>query len=381
MNVFYQRYQEDCEAKKKNHLYREIKKNNNIIKIDFTTNDYLGMSRNPDLLKYISEIIPKTPIGGRSSRLLMENAEIYTNFEENIANTYKKESALIFSSGYQLNSSVLPTLLNLKTLKTQPVIIADMYIHNSLIAGSISSEAKLFRYKHNDLNHLESLLKKHKESPKIIITEGVFSMEGTISSISDIIFLKKNYDAILYIDDAHGIGVVGERGYGCVEHLSEHIDIIVGTFSKAIGSQGAFIASQKVVIDYLINRCGGFIYSTAPSPINIAASQFAWNMIPKMSKEREIINQNSLLLKQKLSEKQFKLIDNNSHIVSILIEDKVKLINIKNKLLKNEIAVSAIREPTVPFGTSRLRVNVSTTHSEKEIIHFTDMLQVANMHS
>ena len=372
-------YLEFCQQAKSENRYRTIGNNINRIRIDFTSNDYLGMSSDKDSIYKGYKVLINNEHYSKSSRLLATKDLIYTSFEEKIANTYLKQKALIFSSGYQLNSSVIPSLLDKSVTKEETLVFCDKLVHNSISVGCKLANIRQIRYRHNDLNHLEHLLKAklNHTNPKIIITEGVFSMEGTIANIKDLIFLKNKYNALLYVDDAHGIGMLGENGYGCTENHSKNIDIIVGTFGKAIGANGAFISADSLIVDYLINKCPGFIYSTAPSPASIAMAHSVWDKLPKLKELRQLISNKVCYLRDQLLRLGLNVVNSQSNIIPIIFRSNSTVMAIKEKLIKSGIATSAIRDPTVPKNTSRIRINICAKHSYEDIEFFLDKLNLA----
>ena len=336
--------------------------------LDFSTNDYLNLSTNKALLQAAYACGSS---GSTGSRLLSGNSPIFERFEERIAQDKKCEAALIFSSGFQANSSALATLCDKKVLKDQAILFFDKYVHSSLYQAAFLAGAHLVRFKHNDMGDLGKLLAQYGRDPrkKYIVTETVFGMDGDISPLPELADLAKKYGALLYLDEAHATGVFGHQGYG----LSTQIDlslvphVIMGTFSKALGAFGAYIATSSIIKDYLVNTCPGFIFSTALPPMVIAAALHAWEMLPRLDKERQMLLQHASLLRTQLQELGFNTGSSCTHIIPIILGNEKRTLSAKKSLAKKNIIVSAIRPPTVAPGTSRLRIALSTKHTQEDI--------------
>ena len=343
-------------------------------KIDFSHTDYLGLSKNRLLLTKAMEYMNEWGVGSSSRLLLGTKQKLYLEVEEMIANSFAKERALIFSSGYQLNATVLAAILDKKTLKEKPLVFTDRLNHNSLHSGCALAKVKQTRYNHLDMDHLEHLLIEHKDAkaPKFIITESLFSTEGDMVDMAKIIALKKQFNAVLYVDDSHAVGLYGKNGYGICEDYAEDIDIIMGSFSKGVGSFGGYVASNNVIIEYLINKCSGFIYSTALPPMVIGAIYSAWQLIPDLAVARAAIMDSAAFLKTALVSLGFSIGTTSSHIVPVMLKDSHMALDIKEQLLMSDIAVGVIRPPTVV--TPRLRINVSAEHKVEMIEQLLDHL-------
>lgn len=345
--------------------------------VDFSSNDYLKLNNNPSLIQEAIEAGKKYGVGATGSRLLSGNNNIFEEFEEQIAIDKNTESALIFNSGFQTNITVLSSLLDAKILQYKPVVLFDKLNHASLYQAVFLSGAELIRYKHNDMSNLEELLVKYKNKHKIIVTETVFGMDGDIVDIHQIVKLAKAYNAFLYLDEAHATGVFGGDGYG----ISTLVDLgavqylIMGTFSKALGCSGGYIATDFVTRDYIINNAPGFIYSTANSPMVIGASAKSWGMISKLKKERLYLKDLGSYARDKLKQEGFNIGSSNSHIIPIIIGDEDSAIKAKDKLLQNGIIVSCIRPPTVPTNTSRIRIALNVSHTKENIDKLIEILK------
>lgn len=339
--------------------------------LDFSSNDYLQLSNSSSVIKAGIVCAKQYGFGSTGSRLLSGNHELFEHFEKEIALSKKTQRALLFNTGFQANLTVLAALLDQKNFEKQPLVFFDKLNHKSLYEAVKLSDAKLIRYSHNDMTHLDFLLQKyeHQDNPKFIVAETVYGMDGDIVECQTLVTLAKKYGALLYLDEAHATGIFGSEGYGVSTNIDfqsvEHV--IMGTFSKALGGSGAYVACSETVYQYLINRCSGFIYSTASSPMMVGAMRKAWSLVPKYQSKVA----NMLALSQKLREKLIALGFNTSisttHIVPIIFDDISQALNIKEKLIKNNILVSFLQYPTVPKNQPRLRIALNVNHTLKDI--------------
>lgn len=330
--------------------------------IDFSSNDYLCLSKNRQVQEAGFEAVKKYGAGTTGSRLLSGNNEIFEDFEKRISNDKNTDSALIFNSGFQANSGVLESLLD-----KDSIVIFDKLNHASMYFGVFASKAKLFRYDHQNYNQLEDLLKSNRNKNVLIASETVFGMDGDIADLESLFYLSKKYNTILYIDEAHATGLYGINGYGVSTNynLDKERTIIMGTFSKAIGVSGAYIACSNLIKKYIIQKCKGFIYSTSNSPFCIGASFKSWELIPSFTNERAKIFELANYLRKRLKDMNYKVLGNNTNIIPIEIENVENMLNIKENLLCEKIIVSAIRKPTSP--TPRIRVAINSSHEHESI--------------
>ena len=335
--------------------------------IDFSSNDYLGLSQNPEVIEAGIEVVRKYGAGATGARLLSGNSDLFEAFEQRIAIDKKTESALIFNSGFQANSGVLECLTDKHTM-----VIFDMLNHASMYHGVFASGAKLKRFRHLDYMHLEDILKEvTKEYTDIlIVSETVFGMDGDIADIQALIDISEKYGAMLYLDEAHATGLYGKRGYG----LSTNFDfdkekvIIMGTFSKAIGSSGAYVACSFLIKDFLVNKCKSFIYSTALSPFCIGAAQKSWTMLPFLESLRQSIMRRADRVRNALNG-----VGVTTNLVPILFKSNEEMMEKKRILQENGIIVSGIRPPTSP--TPRLRIAINGKHSNNDIEKLLEILR------
>jgi len=333
--------------------------------IDLSSNDYLGFSTHPKLKVAAKYWIDKLGVGSSASRLLSGDLDIYHKLEEKTAQFKGKERALVFNSGYQANVGIISALA-----QRGDVIFSDKLNHASIIDGIILSGAKFFRFSHNDSNHLEQLLKeqRHKFKEALIITESVFSMDGDKPALEELVNLKEKYNCRLIVDEAHATGIFGKSGAGVAEEegVVANVDLIVGTFSKALGSFGGYVACSKVLVNYLINTARSFIYSTALPPSVIAANLASLELVEEEPQRRRDLINNADYFRQELKAAGFK-IKGSSQIVPLIVSDNQKVIKISEELQIKGYWVLPIRRPTVPEGESRLRFSL-TYHHSKEIL-------------
>jgi 8-amino-7-oxononanoate synthase len=339
--------------------------------LNFSSNDYLGLSKHSALIEAAQIYTERYGASSTASRLVTGTYSIHQQLEEQLAVACGREAALLFNSGFQANVTILPTLLNRSAL-----VLGDRLIHNSLIQGILASGARLMRYRHNDLNHLEALLiqaSSKSYSRTLIVSETVFSMDGDRSDVDALIQLAETYNAILYLDDAHAFGVMGNHGMGLAACRTE-VDLAIGTFGKAIGVFGAFIICSQKVKDYLINYCPGFIYTTALPPAVIGAVVAALNLLPKLEDERQYLSQQSDNLRVQLQQLNHRIGNSNSHIIPLILGDAEKTLNLSNWLEDWGILATAIRPPTVELGMARLRFALSSRHTPEQLEYLVEAI-------
>ena len=348
-------------------ILREIEHNGFLIHADgkemlnLSSNDYLGLSSNPRLL---DEFRAETDVmalaySAASSRLLSGNHQYYKMLEDDLADIYDKEAALVFNSGYHANIGILPALAGKHDL-----IVADKLVHASIIDGLRLSDAQMLRYRHLDYDHLRNLLLHHREEYEnvFIVTESIFSMDGDVADLQQLCEIKKEFDAFLYVDEAHAIGVRGTNGLGCCEEqaCTEEIDFIVGTFGKAFASMGAFVVCEQMFREYLINTQRSLIFTTALPPVNVAWTRFILNRMPDFYDLRLKLAKVSERLKSVLNEKRFET-RGNSHIVPMVCGSNENSIEMANLLQENGFFALPVRYPTVPKNEARIRFSLNAS--------------------
>ena len=352
---------------------KAIDKNGNEFLV-FGTNNYLGLPHHPQVIKACQEAsIYGT--GSTGSRLTTGASFEAREIENNISEFKNVESALIFNTGYMTNLGVIYALT-----KENDVIFSDQLNHASIIDGTRISKAKVKVYKHKDTKDLENLILDEIESKKdsnlFIVSDGVFSMDGDIAPLPELVEIANKYNCTLIIDEAHATGVIGKTGKGTVEYykdktgidLTESVDLQIGTLSKALASEGGFVCGKQVYIDYLINKSRPFIFSTALSPATIASANAALNLLKENSEEYlNGLNSNTRLMRELLTNAGLNIVDGETPIIPIIIGPADLANQISKELEKEGILVSSIRPPSVPKDMSRLRLTVIATHTKEEI--------------
>lgn len=338
--------------------------------INFCSNDYLGLANHPYVKLTMINAIEKYGVGSGASRLICGNMREQERLEEKLAKFKGEESCLVFPTGYMANLGVISTLLD-----AEDVVIIDRLNHASIIDGCKLSKAKIMVYSHVDMNSLEDVLKKVKNfRRRLIVTDSVFSMDGDIAPLPDIMKLARKYHAMVMVDDAHATGVLGKNGRGIVEYynMKDKPDIIMGTLSKAIGSLGGFICGSKSLIEYLKNKCRSFIYTTGIPPSLCASSIASLEIIEKNPEIIRKLWDNTYYLKEKLNNLNLNTLSSNTPIIPIVLGDEKKTIEVANKIQEKKILLIGIRPPTVPKGTSRLRITLTSNHTK---IHIEELIK------
>ncbi|OHB97096.1 MAG: 8-amino-7-oxononanoate synthase, partial [Planctomycetes bacterium RIFCSPHIGHO2_12_39_6] len=331
-----------------------------------------GLANHPKIKQAAIAAIHQYGWGTGASRLVAGNMMLHQELEKKIAEFKGTEAALLFPTGYMANVGAICALVG-----REDIVIGDKLNHASIIDGCRQSGASFRVYPHNDVSQLESLLQKSSRyRRRLVVTDSVFSMDGDTAPLPEIVQIAQKYDAILMIDDAHATGVFGQHGKGMIEYygLERKIDIIMGSLSKAIGSIGGFIAGEKCLIDFLKNKARSFIYTTALPPAACAASLAGLTLIQEDTSLIDKLWENVRYLKSQLSE-FISNISAESPIIPIIIGSAEDALNLSTRLYENGILIPAIRPPTVPLGTSRLRISLMATHSKEDINRLIDTLK------
>ena len=329
------------------------------------SNDYLGLSHHPALRLAAYQAMERYGFGSGASRLVSGTSALHHELEKRIALFKGTESALLFNSGYAANTGIIPAIAT-----TGDVILSDSLNHASIVDGCRLSTAKVHVYRHKDIAHIEQLLNTSTHARRtLIVTDGVFSMDGDLAPLPDIVSLAEKFNALVMVDDAHATGVLGKTGRGTVEHfgLAGRVHIQMGTLGKALGSFGAYAAGSRELIDVLINRSRSFIYSTALPPSVCAASLAAIDVLDQEPERREALWKNRNRFVKGLKALGISTGDSETPIVPVLIGDAEKTLTVSNKLLEYGIYAAAIRPPTVPDGAARIRTTVTAAHTENDI--------------
>jgi 8-amino-7-oxononanoate synthase len=331
----------------------------------FCSNDYLGLSRHPRVIRAAQRALKTYGVGAGSARLISGTSKAHAALEKKLAQTKGKESALVFAAGFLANLGILTAFAG-----EQDVIIMDKLCHASLVDGARLSKAELRVFPHKNYKKCEELLRGSQSARRrILVTETVFSMDGDLADLKELVRLKKRYGALLVADDAHGTGVLGAHGRGAAEKegLSQKIDIIMGTLSKALGGLGGFVASDKVMTDTLVNFARPFIFATALPPVLCEAAREALCVVEEEPLLRKRLWDNIRQVHQGLAGLGLSIGKSGSAILPVMIGDEGKAMKIFEKLLARGVFIPAVRYPTVPKGKARLRVTVSAAHTRQDI--------------
>ncbi|WP_368571107.1 8-amino-7-oxononanoate synthase [Acinetobacter haemolyticus] len=337
--------------------------------LNLASNDYLGLAADLHLREEFLDTlkIDRALFSSSSSRLLTGNFAEYEQFENSLSKAFDR-AALLFNSGYHMNIGILPALADSKT-----VILADKLVHASMIDGIRLSNAQYVRYRHNDLQHLEQLLQKYQQDEQveriIVVTESIFSMDGDETDLAALAQLKQRFvKTMLYVDEAHAIGVRGGQGLGCAEQYGvlHQIDFLVGTFGKAIASIGGYIICDPIIRDYLINKMRPLIFSTALPPISMAWSDFIFNKVLNMQQQRQHLAEISHFLQQAVIAKGFSS-PSSSHIIPIIVGESNAAIEKARYVQQQGFYAMPVRPPTVPQNSSRLRISLTSMVQKAEL--------------
>jgi 8-amino-7-oxononanoate synthase len=368
-------FQDDLKTLAQQHLLRKLSLTNSpsapVISLDgrdvllFASNNYLGLANHQQVKDAAIKAIETFGVGSGASRLISGSLTPHHQLEDELARFKNTEAALTFSSGYATNIGVIPNLATVDSL-----ILADRLCHASLLDGCRLSRATMRVFHHNDVSHLKRLLAKPRSrTSTLILTEGVFSMDGDVAPLPEIAKLAEECGATLLVDDAHGTGVMGATGRGTLEHFgldSRHI-FQMGTLSKALGTSGGFVAGPKDFVTYLINTSRSFIYTTAPPPAISAAASAALTIIQEEPQRRVKLWRNREFLHQGLVTMGFQLTNTQSPILPIMVNDPELGVRMSQHLRAEGVWIPAVRPPTVPKGTSRLRITVTADHSLEQL--------------
>ena len=335
--------------------------------IDFSSNDYLGLSRHPALIERSREWAAHYGAGAGASRLVRGSFDVHAAVEAKLAALKGAEASLLFASGWQANASVLPALF--AASEGVALVFADRLVHASFHHGCQAAGVRQIRFRHNDLDHLEQLLAEREGEPgrRFILTESVFSMDGDEVDIARLADIAERWNAFLYLDEAHATGVLGPRGMGLSGLAPGRIDLAMGTFSKAMGSFGAYVAGSKALIDYLVNACSGFVFTTAPPPPVLGAIDAALDLAPGMDAERAHLQHLAGRLRASLAEVGIDTLASTTQIVPAVVGEDADALEAARRLEAEGLLAIAIRPPTVPKGSSRLRLALSAAHSAAEV--------------
>jgi glycine C-acetyltransferase len=334
--------------------------------VNLSSNNYLGLASHKRVKKAAVKAVKKYGAGTGSVRTIVGNMDLLENLEELLAEFKKEEAVTCFQSGLNCNIGAIQAIVNKGDL-----IISDELNHASIIDGVRLSRADKAVFKHSDMKDLENVLKEKRKDYNtcLIITDGVFSMDGDLAKLPEIVKLAKKYNCLTYVDDAHGSGVLGESGRGTVDHFKLHgqVDFIIGTLSKAIGVIGGYVASKKIVKEWLLHRARPLLFSTALPPAAIGATIESVKMLMESEEYTNKLWENARYFKAQLKELGFDTGHSETPITPVMVGSEAKTMEFSKKLLENGVFVSGIVFPTVPKGTGRLRCMISAMHTQDDL--------------
>ncbi|MBU0677448.1 MAG: 8-amino-7-oxononanoate synthase [Verrucomicrobia bacterium] len=333
--------------------------------LNFSSNDYLNLAGRPELARAAKRAIDDFGAGSAASRLVTGTLPIHDELEMQLARHKGYPAAILFGSGYLANSSTVPALVG-----RNDTIFADRFIHASMIDAAKLSDARLVRFRHNDCGHLEELLTMHADKGRrLILIESVYSMDGSIPPLREIAATAEKNNALLLVDEAHATGVLGPRGGGLIrqEHLEESVNVAMGTLSKGLGGYGGFVACSESIRKLLVNRGRGLIYSTAPPPSVAGSALAALEVLDKEPDLGTILMERASRFRKRLNDAGLDTLDSQTQIIPIIAGSNESALGLAERLLEDRIIAIAIRPPTVPKGTARVRLSVTLAHEDRDL--------------
>ncbi len=379
MAGFAAHWQEVLAEKKRLGLYRSLKvlesPQSGKVRVDgkeylgFCSNDYLGLANHPDVKAAAVSSIERDGFGSGASHLVIGHHQEHSLLEQEIAAFTGRQRALVFSSGYMANMALVSALVG-----KADAVLHDRLNHASLLDGGLLSGARFQRYLHNDMGSLRAYLSKFSQDPSIkkilVVSDGVFSMDGDIAHLQEMSKLCAEFDALLMVDDAHGLGVLGSQGRGSLAHFGlnqDDVPVLIGTFGKAFGTSGAFVAGSELLIEYLIQSARPYIYTTAMPPSTAAATRASLKLIQQGDALRAHLAALITHFKEGMSALSYQLLPSDTPIQPVVIGDSIKTLELSCSLAEMGVLVGAIRPPTVPDKTARLRITFSAAHSVDDV--------------
>jgi len=345
--------------------------------INFCSNDYLGLAGHPDISLALKQAADVYGTGSGASHLVSGHSVVHHQLEEQLAEYTGRPRALLFSTGYMANIGAINALIGRRDL-----VLQDQLNHASLLDGGRLSQADFQRYKHVDMASLEQRLEQSSAERKLIVSDGVFSMDGNLAPLREISRLAEKHSAWLMVDDAHGVGVLGQQGGGLVEELNmtvEQVPVLVGTLGKSFGTFGAFVAGSEALIETLIQFSRSYIYTTALPPAIAAATLASLKIVREETWRRDKLVQLVARFRRGAQQIGLQLAESNTPIQPVLINNDEKVMQVGQQLRAAGFLVGAIRPPTVPVGTGRLRITFSADHSEEQVDQLVAALDSLNL--
>ncbi len=340
--------------------------------LSFNSNDYLGLANHPEVIAAMQAGAARWGVGSGASHLISGHSSAHHALEEELAAFCGRPRALLFSTGYMANMGVIAALCG-----RGDHVLEDRLNHASLLDGGLLSQARIQRYRHNDADDLAAKLAKCSGNT-LVVSDGVFSMDGDLANLPALSQTARAHNALLMIDDAHGFGVLGQHGGGCVEHFGltgDDVPILVGTLGKAFGTFGAFVAGSEELIELLINRARPYIYTTALPPAVAEATRASLKLVQTESWRRDKLQSLITQFRRGAQQLGLNLMDSPTPIQPLIIGDDASALKLSEQLQTAGILISAIRPPTVPAGTARLRITFSSDHSEQDVARLLNTLE------
>ncbi len=340
--------------------------------VNLASNDYLALRFHKALRERAAKWAETYGVGSGASRLITGNLDLFAPIEAKVAKLKKKPAALIMASGFQTNAAVFQALFDRSVLGAEPLVFTDRLNHASMHFGCQAAGVRELRYRHCETEHLRQLLDQYQQDqrPKFVLTESVFSMDGDVAPLGEIAELARAHGATLIVDDAHATGILGEEGRG----LSGEADIAIGTFSKALGSFGGYVACSETLRDYLVNRCTGLVYSTSLPPPLLGAIDAALDLVPGLNGERSHVASLARRFREGASSLGLSTGASTTQIVPVIVGSAEAALAMSTRLRSAGVWTAAIRPPTVPAGTARLRLAFTAAHEEADVDRLLDAL-------
>lgn len=336
---------------------------------NFSSNDYLGLARHPALIRQAQAFAAEWGAGARASRLVCGNLAPYEVIEAKLARTKRTDAALVLPSGFQANASVLPALLDERVLGAPPLVFSDALNHASIRHGCAAARVRPLIFRHADLGHLEELLlgQAGRPGPRFVLSETLFSMDGDQADVPALVAIAERHGAFLYLDESHATGVLGPQGAGLGAPYADRTGLMMGTFGKALGSAGAFVAGSSLLCDYLVNRCRGLVYSTALPPATLGAIDAALDLVPSLDEERQALQRSAADLRRALNAAGLDTGPSSSQIIPVMLGSERAALEVSRGLEAEGMLGVAIRPPTVLPGSSRIRLSITVDHAPDDL--------------
>jgi len=332
-------------------------------RLNFSSNNYLGLANHPAVVAAFVDTAGRYGVGSGASRLICGHMDVHAELEDTVARLKGTEAALTFSSGYLANLGILSTLCD-----QEATVFSDELNHASIVDGCRLARTRVEVYRHGDVSHLEELLRRSRAKRKVVVTDGVFSMDGDIAPLPDLVEAKDRHGAMLVVDDAHATGVLPPHGRGTADHfgIREGVDLQMGTFSKALGTYGAYIGTTRAVVEYFINKCRPFIYNTGLPPAIAGATLAALNLLSGEPERIASLWRNQEAFRAEMAARG-RRVTSSTAIVPVLVGGDEETMAVSKSLFDRGVFVHGIRPPTVPEGTGRLRLTLMATHTREMV--------------